>query len=138
MSPQRPAKIEVRREAFTTKDLLALVENLHVQKQLRKYQAQYNYVCVGRTAQIEGVVRSKRSLTPQEVHDSLEGFPRVAYFRAQAGLSLDAVLIEQKLIACANALQNPILSESAGGIYLKVDGKWVPSLGTQLLHEPKN
>jgi hypothetical protein len=130
--------IEVRRQPFTAVEVLDLVENLHVREELRKYQAQYNDVYVGPSGQIEGVIRAKRQLTPLECRDTAATmFPRAAYFVAQPGMFLDAKAIGRKLRACAEALQNPSLGQSFGGAYLKVEGIWVPSVGTLLLRQSK-
>jgi hypothetical protein len=128
--------IEVRRQSFTAVELLDLVENLHVREELRKYQPQYNYVFVGLSGQVEGVVRAKRQLTPQESREAASAtFPGAAYFVAKSGMFQGAKAIEDKLRGCAAALQNPSLGQSVGDVYLKIDGIWVPSVGTLLLRE---
>jgi hypothetical protein len=129
--------IEVRRQPFTAVELLDLAENLHVREELRKYQPQHNYVFVGLSGQVEGVVRARRQSTPQESRDAAATFPGTAYFVAKSGMFQDVKAIEDKLRGCAAALQNPSLGQSVGGLYLKIDGIWVPSAGTLLLREPE-
>jgi len=127
---------EVRRESFTAAELFDLLENLHVRKELRKYQPQYIYVFVGLSGQVEGVVRAKRQLTPQESRDAAAAsFPRAAYFVAKPGIFQGAKAIEDKLRDCAAALRSSSLERSVGGAYLKIDGVWVPSVGTLILRE---
>jgi hypothetical protein len=127
MAIQHAPEIEVRMQSFTPVELLELLENLHVREQLRKYQAQYNYVFVGLSGLITGVVRAKRHLTPQECRDAMEVFPQTAYFIAKPGTFGSHAAIERRLRACAEALQTPSVGPENGGAYTKVDGEWVRS-----------
>jgi hypothetical protein len=138
MANQHAPEIEVRRQSFTAVELLELLENLHVREQLRKYQAQYNYVFVGLSGQIAGVMRAKRHLTPQECRDAIEVFPHTAYFIAKPGTFDSPAAIERRLRACAEALQTPSAGPANGGAYIKVDGEWVRSVTAVALNKKHN
>ena len=128
MVNQHAPEIEVRRQSFTAVELLELLENRHVREQLRKYQAQHNYVFVGLSGQIAGVMRAKRHLTLQECRDAMEMFPHTAYFVAKPGTFDSAAAIERRLKACAEALHTPSAGPANGGAYIKIDGEWVRSV----------
>jgi hypothetical protein len=128
---------EVLRRSFTVAELFDLIENAGVRKPLRRFQPNHFAVFVSPSGAVVAVTRSKRN-NFSEVDSLFVQFPGTAYFLAVPGQFFDLGTLEAKIMSCAAALRDSPGRAAGGGAWLCKDGEWVPSIGTQLMHQDRN
>src|SRR6185436_8884168 len=130
--------VEILRRPFTANELFDLVENSSVREPLRKYQPNHFAIFVNEAGAVEGVARSQYTLSLPEFNEASAQFPGAAYFLALPGLYSGPGVFAAKIESCAAALRESPGRGLGGGAWLKIGAKWIPSIGTRLLHRAKS
>jgi len=130
--------VEILRRPFTANELFDLVENSSVREPLRKYQPNHFAIFVNEAGAVEGVARSQYTLSLPEFNEASAQFPGAAYFLALPGLYSGPDVFAAKIESCAAALRESPGRGLGGGAWLKIGAKWIPSIGTRLLHRAKS